>query len=120
MACKQLVKGRPPAPLPPSPLRLTARGQSSVGVSASSPGSTSCLTVSIPTSYVPDGFGLAFDEGRSVAARGHETIAYNLLTQGVWTSHAATAPDAGSTLSLMTLTLMALGVVARRFQRAAG
>ena len=29
-------------------------------------------------------------------------------------------PDAGSTLSLMTLTLMALGLVARRFQRAAG
>jgi len=28
-------------------------------------------------------------------------------------------PDAGSTLSMMTLTLMALGLVARRFQRAA-
>ena len=28
-------------------------------------------------------------------------------------------PDAGSTLSLMTLTLMALGLVARRFKRAA-
>jgi hypothetical protein len=31
----------------------------------------------------------------------------------------ATAPDTGSTLSLMTLTLMALGLVARRFQRPA-
>jgi hypothetical protein len=31
----------------------------------------------------------------------------------------AGVPDAGSTLSLMTLTLMALGLVARRFQRAA-
>jgi hypothetical protein len=29
-------------------------------------------------------------------------------------------PDTGSTLSLMTLTLMALGLVARRFKRAAG
>ena len=33
---------------------------------------------------------------------------------------ASPSPDAGSTLSLMTLTLMALGLVARRFQRAAG
>jgi hypothetical protein len=38
---------------------------------------------------------------------------------GEWTQAIAT-PDAGSTLSLMTLTLMALGLVARRFQRAAG
>jgi hypothetical protein len=34
---------------------------------------------------------------------------------GVWSQGIAT-PDAGSTLSLMTLTLMALGLVARRFQ----
>jgi hypothetical protein len=40
-------------------------------------------------------------------------------TPGVWIQGIAT-PDAGSTLSLMTLTLMALGLVARRFQRAAG
>jgi len=38
---------------------------------------------------------------------------------GVWSQGIAT-PDTGSTLSLMTLTLMALGLVARRFQRAAG
>ena len=37
---------------------------------------------------------------------------------GHWTQASAT-PDVGSTLSLMTLTLMALGLVARRFQRAA-
>jgi hypothetical protein len=37
---------------------------------------------------------------------------------GVWSRGIAT-PDTGSTLSLMTLTLMALGLVARRFQRAA-
>ena len=36
---------------------------------------------------------------------------------GTWTSR--TVADTGSTLSLMTLTLMALGLVARRFQRAA-
>ena len=38
---------------------------------------------------------------------------------GAW-SIAGTVPNAGSTLSLMTLTLMALGLVSRRFQRAAG
>jgi len=38
---------------------------------------------------------------------------------GVWSVNAS-VPDAGSTLSLMTLTLMALGLVAWRFQRAAG
>jgi len=40
-------------------------------------------------------------------------------TPGEW-SQGIVTPDAGSTLSLMTLTLMALGLVARRFQRAAG
>ena len=38
---------------------------------------------------------------------------------GTWTI-AGQVPETGSTLSLMTLTLMALGLVARRFQRAAG
>ena len=38
---------------------------------------------------------------------------------GVWRVR-PTVPDSGSTLSLMTLTLMALGLVARWFQRAAG
>ena len=42
----------------------------------------------------------------------------NFNKPGQW-SVGATVPDAGSTLSLMTLTLMALGLVARRFQRAA-
>ena len=42
----------------------------------------------------------------------------NFDTPGVWTP-CTPVPDAGSTLSLMTLTLMALGLVARRFQRAA-
>ena len=36
---------------------------------------------------------------------------------GTWA--VAATPDTGSTLSLMTLTLMALGLVARRFKRAA-
>ena len=44
---------------------------------------------------------------------------FNFNSPGVWTQANAT-PDAGSTLSLMTLTLMALGLVARRFRRAAG
>ena len=42
----------------------------------------------------------------------------NSGTPGVW-SIQGQVPDTGSTLSLMTLTLMALGLVARRFKRAA-
>src|SRR5215510_10430913 len=43
---------------------------------------------------------------------------FNQNSPGRWTTVGAVS-DAGSTLSLMTLTLMALGLVARRFQRAA-
>jgi len=42
----------------------------------------------------------------------------NHQAAGAW--RVASVADTGSTLSLMTLTLMALGLVARRFQRAAG
>ena len=49
----------------------------------------------------------------------NESFAQSGNHPGTWTG-ALAAPDAGSTLSLMTLTLMALGLVARRFQRAAG
>ena len=48
-----------------------------------------------------------------------EAIGSNRDSPGVWSQGIAT-PDTGSTLSLTTLTLMALGLVARRFQRAAG
>ena len=51
--------------------------------------------------------GSTVDQGES---RG---FGANFDTPGVWTRGHAT-PDAGSTLSLMTLTLMALGVAARR------
>ena len=44
---------------------------------------------------------------------------FNTFSPGEWSGFVA-VPDAGSTLSLMTLTLMALGLVARRFKRAAG
>jgi len=49
------------------------------------------------------------------------TIAFghNANAPGTWALVSSTVPDTGSTLSLMTLTLMALGVAARRFQRAA-
>jgi hypothetical protein len=43
----------------------------------------------------------------------------NNFSPGIWVGGPLVS-DAGSTLSLMTLTLMALGLVARRFQRAAG
>ena len=54
-----------------------------------------------------------------VAGRNTGEFAFNNDSPGVWSVHAS-VPDAGSTISLMTLTLMALGLVARRFQRAAG
>jgi len=74
------------------------------------------------------------------AGRGHEVSTFSLTVEGAsdrgvtnsftnfgrnfsspgnWSGFVA-VPDAGSTLSLMTLTLMALGLVARRFQPAAG
>ena len=40
-------------------------------------------------------------------------------TSGTWALVSSSVPDTGSTLSLMTLTLMALGVAARQFKRAA-
>jgi hypothetical protein len=43
----------------------------------------------------------------------------NTGSPGTWTSPAQGVPDTGCTLSLMTLTLMALGVAARQFKRAA-
>jgi hypothetical protein len=42
----------------------------------------------------------------------------NAFQPGGWVIRSAVA-DTGSTLSMMTLTLMALGVAARRFKRAA-
>src|SRR4029078_11203122 len=45
--------------------------------------------------------------------------ASNLFKQGTWSGRFAAA-DAGSTLSLVTLTLTALGLLARRFQRGSG
>ena len=49
-----------------------------------------------------------------------EGVGVNFRRPGVWTRlPLPPVSDAGSTLSLMTLTLMALGLVARRFQRGA-
>ena len=66
---------------------------------------------------IRDGFEEPTDSGQiSFNDRG-----WNISAPGQWTTlPAGTVADAGSTLSLMTLTLMALGLVARRFQRAAG
>jgi hypothetical protein len=63
---------------------------------------------------------LTRDVPANVVDLGHtaDGLARNTDIPGVWSQGIAT-PDAGSTLSLMTLTLMALGLVARRFQRAA-
>jgi len=58
-----------------------------------------------------------FDEGSTTHPDGTGESGLNFDAPGTW---ARRVPDTGSTLSLMTLTLMALGLVARRFQRAAG
>jgi hypothetical protein len=47
-----------------------------------------------------------------------DTFSENLNSPGVWTV-SGQVPDTGSTLSLMTLTLMALALVAWRFKRVA-
>lgn len=59
--------------------------------------------------------GGAFDEGN---LGGHLGFGYSYVA-GAWVVTGESVPDAGSTLSLMTLTLMALGVAARQFKRAA-
>jgi hypothetical protein len=61
-----------------------------------------------------------FNDDLGAADGGHtsDAIGSSRDSPRVWIQGIAT-PDAGSTLSLMTLTLMALGLVARRFQRAA-
>ena len=55
-----------------------------------------------------------FDEGVISLQEG----GFNTFSPGEWSGFVA-VPDAGSTLSLMTLTLMALGLVARQFKRGA-
>jgi hypothetical protein len=70
----------------------------------------------IDTANVLDGVNVVQDDGQHRDPTG---VAGNLGTPGGWRLVATGVPDAGSTLSLMTLTLMALGLVARRFQRAA-
>ena len=57
----------------------------------------------------------AFDLAATVFPPG---FGENFRSPGVWNGR-PTVPDAGSTLSLMTLTLTALGLAARQFQRAA-
>ena len=81
-----------------------------LGVSTTSPQNIATFNDGNP-------FDPPMDAGTTAELPGN-AAAYNLNTPGVWSQGIAT-PDAGSTLSLMTLTLMALGLVARRFQRAA-
>src|SRR5262249_7366006 len=50
-----------------------------------------------------------------------ESFGFNLGRPGRWTINGVPqVPDAGSTISLMTLTFMALGVAAGRLKRVAG
>ena len=69
---------------------------------------------SLGTFIIPQ-LALAEDFGILFPFRG---FGFNTSTPGTWSTRTSVA-EAGSTLSLMTLTLMALGLVARRFQRAA-
>jgi hypothetical protein len=59
------------------------------------------------------------DSGILIPIGGPFVFGANERLPGGW-SGPISAPDTGSTLSMLTLTLMALGLVARRFQRAAG
>jgi hypothetical protein len=69
------------------------------------------FTFNTPSDFKRDLGGTASPEGGGIGR--------NDNSPGTWTS-GEIVPDAGSTLSLMTLTLMALGVAARRrFKRAA-
>jgi hypothetical protein len=61
---------------------------------------------------------LVRDRGGLTSEFGCVFCASNEMSPGVW-SRGTPAPESGSTLSLMTLTLMALGVAARRFKRGA-
>ena len=64
----------------------------------------------IDTVSTPEAFDLAqFDRA----------FALNRGAPGTWTSDGAPVSDTGSSLSMMTLTLIALGVAARKFKRAA-
>ena len=73
----------------------------------------------------PTGFPLILTAGPNIggavdlgALDGADNFGRIFGFPGQWSGQFIT-PDAGSTLSLMTLTLMALGLVARRFQRGA-
>src|SRR5262245_52469164 len=63
--------------------------------------------------------GPATGTGSDAGNYGSFNNGFNMNSPGEWTVRPLVS-DAGSTLTLMTLTLMALGLVARRFQRAAG
>jgi hypothetical protein len=58
------------------------------------------------------------DEGSKPTETGDISGGANVDNPGTWTR--SVAPDAGSSLALLSLSLMALGLVARRFQWAAG
>jgi hypothetical protein len=60
-----------------------------------------------------------FDEGTFFTPHQGRELGFNSLSPGVWSATSA-VPDAESTLSLMALTLVALGLVTRQFQRVAG
>ena len=69
------------------------------------------ITQTLPSNDVADAGAILIGPD-SIAVGG------NVFTPGTWTR--SVAPDAGSSLALLSLSLMALGLVARRFQRAAG
>jgi hypothetical protein len=68
------------------------------------------LTQNVPGGIIKDAGG---------ALVGFPPIGSNSDMPGLWVKQPSGVPDTGSTLTLMTLTLMALGVAARQFKRAA-
>jgi hypothetical protein len=65
-----------------------------------------------------DTFDVVFDSAHYLTPNQEPGFGFNEQQPGVWEMRSAVA-DTGSTLSIMTLTLMALGLVARQFKRAA-
>jgi hypothetical protein len=49
-----------------------------------------------------------------------DDMGFSAGNPGAWLTSGGRVPDKGSTLSLMTLTLSALGLAARRLQRGSG
>jgi hypothetical protein len=61
----------------------------------------------------------AFDRDNVAVFRPEEGVGLNINAPGIWRIAGGAVPDTGSSLTLLSLSITALGVAARRFKRAA-